>query len=51
MSDFIGKFTKAGGKRMYVVVTIGGLMKGAPGFLVVPAEGANAQSIGPAHDE
>jgi hypothetical protein len=39
-------FSKAGGKKMYIVVSLGGLMTGQPGVMVAPVEaGGNAEAI------
>lgn len=44
--QWLADFTKAGGKKMYVVVSLGGLFMGQPGVLVAPVDaGGNAETI------
>jgi hypothetical protein len=44
--QWIGDFTTAGGKDLYVDVTLGGLLQGAPGAIIVPiAAGANSDAL------
>jgi hypothetical protein len=43
--DWIGKFKTAGGKDLYVVVSLAGLMQGAPGGLVIPLNGSDGTAL------
>jgi hypothetical protein len=42
---WIADFKAAGGKDMYVVVSLAGLMTGAPGGVIVPLNGANPDGL------
>jgi hypothetical protein len=42
---WISDFKTAGGKDMYVVVSLAGLMSGAPGGVIVPLNGANPEGL------
>ena len=42
---WISDFKTAGGKDLYVVVSLAGLMQGAPGGLVIPLNGANPDGL------
>lgn len=44
--EWLTNFAKAGGKRMYVVVSFAGVLTGQPGVVVAPVEaGGNAEAI------
>jgi len=42
---WISDFKTAGGKDMYVVVSLAGLMSGAPGGVIIPLNGANPDGL------
>jgi len=42
---WISDFKAAGGKDLYVVVSLGGIMQGEPGGVVIPLNGANPDGL------
>jgi hypothetical protein len=43
--DWVNKFRTAGGKDLYIVVSLAGLMQGAPGGMIVPLNGADPAGL------
>jgi hypothetical protein len=46
MKKWVADFKTAGGKDMYVVVSLAGMMQGAPWGLVIPLNGADPAALG-----
>ena len=43
--DWIAKFKTAGGKDIYIVVSLAGLIQGAPGGMIIPLNGADPAGL------
>jgi hypothetical protein len=43
--DWIAKFKTAGGKDIYIVISLAGLIQGAPGGMIIPLNGADPAGI------
>lgn len=43
--DWVTKFKTAGGKDIYIVISLAGLMQGAPGGMIIPLNGADPAGI------
>ena len=43
--DWIAKFKTAGGKDVYIVISLAGLIQGAPGGMIIPLNGADPAGL------